>query len=204
MTNIIKFPGNISHTNYPTTSTYWIRNAFQPKKRKKRKKTRTHTHALIKLHHEQPSLTHQIPLASWPKSWLASTILPPSSSSPVSISIAKFFVLTLNACDTLGRIVDLSPFLPLPPFNDVRNDRQLESQADCLRTTKERGICLTCRLKACRRNEYHSAFLMTCFARLFIWLKRERSRELCWEPSTRKGLKARSRHGGKLGHPIYR
>lgn len=114
MTNIIKFPGNISHTNYPTTSTYWIRNAFQPKKRKKRKKTRTHTHALIKLHHEQPSLTHQIPLASWPKSWLASTILPPSSSSPVSISIAKFFVLTLNACDTLGRIVDLSS-LPLLP-----------------------------------------------------------------------------------------
>lgn len=180
MTNIIKFPGNISHTNYPTTSTYWIRNAFQPKKRKKKKKD-THTHIHTRFNQTTPRTTFvNTPNSARIVAEIVARIHHPSTI----IIIPRFHLHREILRSNVERLRHVGanrwPFLPPPPspFNDVRNDRQLESQADCLRTTKERGICLTCRLKACRRNEYHSAFLMTCFARLFIWLKRERSREL--------------------------
>lgn len=181
MTNIIKFSGNIS-----------IRITRQPPRtefvtRFNRKKKHTHTHT--RFNQTTPRTTFvNTPNSARIVAEIVARILPPSSS-PERTPFPSPSRNSRSNVERRGHGANRWPFLRcpllLPPFNDVRNDRQLESQADCLRTTKERGICLTCRLKACRRNEYHSAFLMTCFTRLFIWLKRERSRELCWERKER-------------------
>lgn len=107
MTNIIKFSGNISIriTRQPP------RTEFVTRFNRKKKNTYTHTHVLIKLHREQPSLTHQIPLASWPKSWLASFHHHRPPSARRFHLHRGILVLTLNAEDT-GRIVDLSSVAP--------------------------------------------------------------------------------------------